>query len=97
MLGVGWPPATTVAPATVTTSCPVIFGWTSRLPEPSSGTIRTLPRRPTRPMRCPVTRGPQISGDPVVEMMTINFSLLAIVALKTEGNISNKKIYLNEC
>jgi hypothetical protein len=34
MLGVGWPPATTVAPATVTMSCPVIFGWTSRLPEP---------------------------------------------------------------
>lgn len=31
--GSGWPPAIIVATATVTMSCPVILGWTSRLPQ----------------------------------------------------------------
>ena len=51
MLGLRWPPANTVTPSAVRTSCPVILGWMSRLPDspvllPGSrrNKIRTLPR-----------------------------------------------------
>jgi hypothetical protein len=50
MLGVGWPPANTVALSHVRTNWPVILGWMSRLPDsPASPPgsrryrIRTLP------------------------------------------------------